>query len=105
MSCGWLMFRRVERWSSSRTFPISVSAWLSSCLTAASSGHRCAGSRTDVLAFPSDCRIERDFLMGRAMIRARIAEDESERRQLPRLPVELEAKMRELGSEGVEARV
>jgi hypothetical protein len=43
--------------------------------------------------------------MGHAMIRARIAEDESERRQLPRLPVELEAKMRELGSEGVEARV
>ena len=39
-------------------------------------------------------------------IRARIAEDESdERRRLPRLPVELEAKMRELGDSGVEARI
>ena len=39
------------------------------------------------------------------MIKARIAEDPSDRRQFSRLPVELEAKMRELGSSGVEARV
>jgi len=39
------------------------------------------------------------------MIRARIAEDHSERRRFSRLPVELDAKMRELGTEGVEARV
>ena len=39
-------------------------------------------------------------------IRARIAEDQSdERRQVNRLPVELEAKMRELGASGVEAKV
>jgi PilZ domain len=38
-------------------------------------------------------------------IKARIAEDENDRRRLPRLPVELEAKMRELGASGVEARV
>jgi hypothetical protein len=39
-------------------------------------------------------------------IRARIAEDRSdERRQVPRLPIELEAKMRELGATGVEAKV
>jgi hypothetical protein len=39
-------------------------------------------------------------------IRARIAEDEGdERRRLPRLPVELDAKMRELGDSGVEARI
>ena len=38
-------------------------------------------------------------------IKARIAEDDSDRRQVPRLPVELEAKMRELGASGVEARV
>src|SRR5579884_395345 len=39
-------------------------------------------------------------------IRARIAEDRSdERRQVPRLPIELEAKMRELGTTGVEAKV
>ena len=39
-------------------------------------------------------------------IRARIAEDESDdRRQHARLPVELDAKMRELGASGVEARV
>jgi hypothetical protein len=39
-------------------------------------------------------------------IKARIAEDESdERRRFARLPVELEAKMRELGASGVEARV
>ena len=38
-------------------------------------------------------------------IKARIAEDESDRRQLPRLPVDLEAKMRELGANGVEAKV
>ena len=38
-------------------------------------------------------------------IKARIAEDQDERRAAPRLPVELEAKMRELGANGVEARV
>jgi hypothetical protein len=39
-------------------------------------------------------------------IRARIAEDDSdERRQAERRPVELEAKMRELGASGVEAKV
>ena len=39
-------------------------------------------------------------------IRARIAEDEGdERRRLPRLPVDLEAKMRELGDSGVEAKI
>jgi hypothetical protein len=39
-------------------------------------------------------------------IRARIAEDNSdERRRFQRLPVELEAKMRELGASGVEAKV
>ena len=39
-------------------------------------------------------------------IRARIAEDSSdERRRFTRLPVELDAKMRELGANGVEAKV
>ena len=39
-------------------------------------------------------------------IRARIAEDRSdERRRAARRPVELDAKMRELGSNGVEAKV
>jgi hypothetical protein len=38
-------------------------------------------------------------------IKARIAEDESDRRRLPRLPVDLEAKMRELGEAGIEARI
>jgi hypothetical protein len=38
-------------------------------------------------------------------IRARIAEDQSDRRRAARLPVELDAKMRELGANGVEARV
>lgn len=38
-------------------------------------------------------------------IKARIAEDQSERRQASRLPVDLEAKMRELGASGVEAKV
>ena len=39
-------------------------------------------------------------------IKARIAEDWSdERRQVPRLPIELDAKMRELGASGVEAKV
>jgi hypothetical protein len=38
-------------------------------------------------------------------IKARIAEDHSERRRASRLPVELEAKMRELGASGVEAKV
>lgn len=47
--------------------------------------------------------MEMSFLM----IKARIAEapDPSDRRRLPRLPVELEVKMRELGASGVEARV
>ena len=39
-------------------------------------------------------------------IKARIAEDQSdERRRVARLPVELDAKMRELGANGVEAKV
>ena len=38
-------------------------------------------------------------------IKARIAEDESDRRRFPRLPVDLEAKMRELGASGVEAKI
>jgi hypothetical protein len=38
-------------------------------------------------------------------IRARIAEDDRDRRRLPRLPVELDAKMRELGENGIEAKV
>ena len=38
-------------------------------------------------------------------ITARIAEDPSDRRRYSRLPVELEAKMRELGASGVEATV
>lgn len=43
--------------------------------------------------------------MGFSMIRARIAEDPSDRRRDPRLPVDLEAKMRELGANGIEAKV
>jgi hypothetical protein len=39
------------------------------------------------------------------MIKARIAEDDSDRRRYSRLPVDLEARMRELGTSGVEARV
>src|SRR5437868_12529597 len=39
-------------------------------------------------------------------IKARIAQDQTdERRQFTRVPIELEAKMRELGASGVEARV
>jgi hypothetical protein len=38
-------------------------------------------------------------------ISARIAEDHRERRRDTRLPVDLEVKMRELGAEGVEAKV
>ena len=38
-------------------------------------------------------------------MKARIAEDQDERRRAARLPVELEAKMRELGASGVEAKV
>ena len=38
-------------------------------------------------------------------IKARIAEDERDRRRFSRVPVELDAKVRELGAEGVEARV
>jgi hypothetical protein len=38
-------------------------------------------------------------------IKARIAEDQSERRSTTRLPIEIEAKMRELGASGVEAKI
>jgi hypothetical protein len=38
-------------------------------------------------------------------IKARIAEDHPERRRASRVPVELEAKMRELGASGIEAKV
>lgn len=43
--------------------------------------------------------------MSFAMIRARIAEDPTDRRRDPRVPVELDAKMRELGASGIEAKV
>ena len=44
--------------------------------------------------------------MSFSMIRARIGEtDSDERRRYSRLPVELDARVRELGAEGVEARV
>lgn len=45
--------------------------------------------------------------MSFSMIRARIGEtpDPAERRRFSRLPVELDARVRELGAEGVEARV
>jgi hypothetical protein len=45
--------------------------------------------------------------MGFAMIRARIAEaaDQGERRVAARVPVEIEARVRELGDNGAEARV
>jgi hypothetical protein len=43
--------------------------------------------------------------MSFGMIKARIAEDVTDRRRDSRMPVDLEAKMRELGSEGVEAKV
>jgi hypothetical protein len=43
--------------------------------------------------------------MSFAMIKARIAEDASDRRRASRVPLELEAKVRELGATGVEARV
>jgi len=38
-------------------------------------------------------------------IKARIAEDERDRRRFSRVPVELDATMRELGANGVEAHV
>jgi hypothetical protein len=38
-------------------------------------------------------------------IKARIAEDERDRRRFSRVPVVLDAKVRELGASGVEARV
>src|SRR3954454_10522164 len=44
--------------------------------------------------------MEKSFLM-----KARIAEDHDERRRSLRLPVELDAKMRELGDSGVEGKV
>jgi hypothetical protein len=43
--------------------------------------------------------------MSFGMIRARLAEDERDRRRFPRLPVDVDAKMRELGATGVEAKV
>ena len=45
--------------------------------------------------------------MSFSMIKARIAQapDPADRRRAPRIPVELDVKMRELGAEGVEARV
>jgi hypothetical protein len=43
--------------------------------------------------------------MSFGMIKARIAEDQTERRRDTRVPVDVDAKMRELGATGVEARV
>ena len=38
-------------------------------------------------------------------IKARIAQDQDDRRRFARLPIEVDAKMRELGASGVEAKV
>lgn len=43
--------------------------------------------------------------MSFGMIKARIAEDQTDRRRHERLPVNVDAKMRELGATGVEATV
>ena len=43
--------------------------------------------------------------MSFGMIKARIAEDVTDRRRDSRVPVDLDVKMRELGASGVEARV
>jgi PilZ domain len=43
--------------------------------------------------------------MSFGMIKARIAEDVTDRRRDPRLPLDLDATMRELGAGGVEAKV
>ena len=43
--------------------------------------------------------------MSFGMIKARIAEDDSDRRRQARVPVDLDARMRELGTNGVEAKV
>ncbi len=43
--------------------------------------------------------------MSFAMIKARIAEDASDRRQASRVSLEIDAKLRELGATGVEARL
>jgi hypothetical protein len=43
--------------------------------------------------------------MSFSMIKARIAEDHDERRRSERVRVELDAKMRELGTNGVDARI
>lgn len=43
--------------------------------------------------------------MGFSMIRARIAEVADDRRRASRLPVEIDARVRELGDNGTEARV
>ena len=43
--------------------------------------------------------------MSFSMIKARIAEDPSDRRRDPRQPVDIEARMRELGANGIEAKV
>lgn len=45
--------------------------------------------------------------MSFSMIKARLAEapDPTDRRRAPRVPVELDVKMRELGANGIEARV
>ena len=43
--------------------------------------------------------------MSFGMIKARIVEDDRDRRRQSRVPVDLDAKVRELGSSGVEARI
>ena len=43
--------------------------------------------------------------MSFGMIKARIAEDHTDRRRFERLPVDVDAKMRELGASGIEAKV
>ncbi|MEA3057560.1 MAG: hypothetical protein QOF34_375 [Sphingomonadales bacterium] len=43
--------------------------------------------------------------MSYGMIKARIAEDPSDRRRFARLPVDVDVKMRELGASGIEAKV
>src|SRR5215213_2599538 len=100
------MCRSPVRWSFFRTRRTSASACRCNFLTMESSGDRCDGSRTAASACRSRHRWSNGGMeMSFGMIKARIAQDESERRRLDRVPVDLDAKMRELGSTGIEAKV
>ena len=107
-SFRWSIFQRPEPWCALPAKRTSGKACRFNCLTAARLTVRCVGCAMGGWAYILPGRwSSRPVEMNFRMIKARIEEarDPSDRRRTSRHPVEIGARVRELGAEGFEARV